>query len=72
MKVEYDPEADIIYIRIREDKIVDTVDLDEDVFADLNERGEVVGIEIWQARKYVISEILGCLEKAKSVSSSVD
>ena len=67
MKVEYDPEADILYIRIKDDAIRDTVDLNEDFWADLNERGEIVGIEIWQARKHVISEILKFLEKAKKV-----
>lgn len=71
MKVEYDPDADILYIRIREDRVEDTIDLDDDVFADLNEKGEIVGIEIWQARKNVISEILKFLEKAKSLSSSL-
>lgn len=67
MKVEYDPEADILYIRIRDDAIRDTVDLNEDIWADLNEKGEIVGIEIWQARKHVISEILKFLEKAKKI-----
>ena len=67
MKVEYDPEADILYIRIKDDTIKDTVDLNEDVWADLNEKEEIVGIEIWQARKHVISEILKFLEKAKKV-----
>ena len=67
MKVEYDPEADILYIRIKEDEIRDTVDWNDDIWADLNEKGEVVGIEIWQARKHVISEILRYLNSAKEI-----
>ena len=69
MKVEYDPEADIMYIKIKEDKIRDTVDLGEDIWADLNEKGEIVGIEIWQARKHIISEVLKYLERAKKVEA---
>jgi len=67
MKVEYDPEADILYIRIKDDEIKDTVDWNDDIWADLNEKGEVVGIEIWQARKYVISEVLKYLDRAKKI-----
>ena len=69
MKVEYDPEADIMYIKIKEDNIRDTVDLGEDIWADLNEKGEIVGIEIWQARKHIISEVLKYLERAKKVEA---
>ena len=65
MKVKYDPEADILYIKIKDDKIENTVDWDDDIFADLNEKEEVVGIEIWQARKHVISEILKHLQRAR-------
>ncbi len=67
MRVEYDPEADILYIRVRDKEVKDTVDLNDDVWADLDENGEIVGIEIWRARKNVISEILKYLEKAKKI-----
>lgn len=67
MKVEYDPESDILYIRIKEEQVKETIDLDDDIFADLNEKGEIVGIEIWQARKYIFSELLKFLEMAKKV-----
>ena len=46
MNVEYDPESNILYIRIKDGKIEDTVDLDDDIFADLNEKGEILGIEM--------------------------
>jgi len=65
MKVEYDPESDILYIKIKDERIKETIDLDDDIFADLNEKGEIVGIEIWQARKYIFSELLKFLDSAK-------
>jgi len=69
MKVEYDPESDILYIQIKEDRIKETVDLDDDIFVDLNEKGEIVGIEIWQARKHIFSELLKFLDRSKKVVS---
>lgn len=67
MKVEYDPESDILYIQIRDEKIKETVDLDDDIFADLNEKGEIVGIEIWQARKHIFSELIEFLDMPRRV-----
>ena len=64
MIVEYDDEADILYIRIRDGEVKDAVDLNDDVWADLNEKGEIVGIEIWRAKR-IISEILKSLERAR-------
>jgi len=72
MKVEYDPEADILYIMIRDEKVKETKDLDEDVWIDVNDRGEIVGIEIWQARKHVIPEILKFLKKGKEVRAFIE
>ena len=69
MKVRYDPESDILYIQIKEDKVKETVDLDDDIFADLNEKGEIVSIEIWQTRKYIFSELLKFLDRAKKIVS---
>ena len=67
MKVRYDPEADILYILIKEGKVRDTEEVDEDLFVEYDEEGNIVGIEIWQAGKYVVSEILKSLESAKKV-----
>ncbi len=37
----------------------------EDVFAEYNKDGDIIGIEIWQARKNVIPEILDFVKVAK-------
>lgn len=67
MKVRYDPEADILYIFVKEGKVRDTEEIDEDIFVEYDEKGNIVGIEIWQAGKYVVSEILKSLKFAKNV-----
>jgi len=63
VKVEYDPEADILYIKIKKGQAAKTIDLGEDVWADIDDNGEIIGIEIWQARKHIITEILKYLRK---------
>lgn len=57
MKVEYDREADILYIKFKESRIVDTRMLSEDVYADIGEDGNFVGIEIWKASQNAILPI---------------
>ena len=57
MKVEYDREADILYIRVKDSKIVDTRMLGEDVYVDVDKNDDFVGIEIWKASKNAILPI---------------
>ncbi len=56
-RVHYDPDADILYIVVKEGPVEDTVEAGEDVFIELGEGGEVIGVEIWRASKNVIRPI---------------
>lgn len=57
MKVEYDRKADILYIKLKQGKIVDTRRLGEDIYVDVDKDQNFVGIEIWQAQKNAIQPI---------------
>ena len=57
MKVEYDRESDILYIKFKESKIADTKILSEDAYIDLDKDGNLVGIEIWKASQNAILPI---------------
>ena len=57
MMVEYDRKADILYIKLRDSKIVDTRMLGEDIYVDAGEDGDFVGIEIWRASQNAILPI---------------
>jgi uncharacterized protein YuzE len=57
MRVSYDPEADILYIVIREGPVKDTVEAEDDVFIEIAEDGNVAGIEIWNPSKNVLEPI---------------
>jgi len=64
MRTRYDSEYDILYIDIKDKKVYDTQPLDEDILLDLDEEGNIVGIEIWQASK-LLSLLLGESEEVK-------
>ena len=51
MKIEYDPEADALYIQIREAHPSDNIDIEDGVTVDVDERGHIVGLEILDASK---------------------
>ena len=46
MRAEYDKVADVMYFRISEGKIADSVEIAEGVIVDYNDAGEVIGVEI--------------------------
>jgi uncharacterized protein YuzE len=51
LKIEYDKEADALYIQLREADVGDNVDIEEGVTIDLDENRHIVGIEILDASK---------------------
>ena len=51
MKIEYDPEADALYIQIREAHADDNIDIEEGVIVDIDENKHIVGLEILDASK---------------------
>lgn len=51
MKITYDPQADALYIALREAQSHDNVDIEEGVSADLDGQGHIIGFEILDASK---------------------
>ena len=51
MRIEYDKEADALYIQLREVSVDDNIDIEERLTVDLDEKRHVVGIEILDASK---------------------
>ncbi len=71
MKVQYDRGADILYIKLKNSKIIDTRMLSEDFYVDVDKDNNFVGIEIWKASqnailpisKEIADEVKAVLEK---------
>ena len=57
----YDPEADILAIRIREGKAVDSEWLDNDIILLFGENGELVEVEVHRARQRGLLDVLKAL-----------
>jgi len=51
LKIEYDKEADALYIQLREAYVDDNIDIEGGVTVDLDEKKHIVGIEILDASK---------------------
>jgi uncharacterized protein YuzE len=51
VKIEYDPEADALYIQLRQAHVADNVDIEDGVSVDLDGDKHIVGIEILDASK---------------------
>ena len=53
MQIKYSPDADVLMVRLRERKLVDSVDIAEGLIAHYAEDGSVLEIEILDASKVV-------------------
>lgn len=53
MKVTYDPETDTLTIRLKEVHISESDELQDGIIADLDAKGNIVGLEILDASKRV-------------------
>ncbi|MCA3563521.1 MAG: DUF2283 domain-containing protein [Methylocystis sp.] len=51
MKLEYDQEANAIYVRFSDDRIVESEEVQEGVIFDFDEGGRIVGFELLDARR---------------------
>lgn len=51
MKIEYDPDADALYIQIRAADPEDNVDIEDGVTVDIDGAGHIVGVEILDVSK---------------------
>ncbi len=51
MKIEYDKEADALYVQFREAVVDDNIDIEEGVTVDLDSNGHLIGIEILDVSK---------------------
>lgn len=61
MKITYDPEADALYIQLRDATPADSMDLEEGVTADLDAIGHVIGLEVLDARERLGSDALASI-----------
>ncbi len=57
-KLTYFEEEDILHLVISEDRESDSVEISPNITAEMNEKGELIGIEILQASSFLRDSIL--------------
>ena len=58
MRIEYDREVDALYIRLQEKYVAKTVELEEGLNIDLDEKGKLIGLEVLDAtERYSLADI---------------
>lgn len=58
MKIEYDYYAKALYIRLQEKDAKRTVEINENLNLDMDEKGNLIGIEILNPEDYPMEKIL--------------
>lgn len=58
MKIEYDSYAKALYIRLQEKDAKRTVEINENLNLDMDEKGNLIGIEILNPEDYPLEKIL--------------
>lgn len=53
MKIEYDAQADALYIQLREGNAVETIQTGKYVYIDLDEQAQPLGIEMLFVKRYL-------------------
>lgn len=67
MKIEYDKEADALYVELNKNKIYKTREESDNFLVDVDKNGNVVGIEILNASKITPLEKLSVLVGEKRI-----
>ena len=52
MKIEYDPTADALYVRLSDQSIIESEQIKLGIVLDYDEEGNVVGIEVLRVSKH--------------------
>ncbi len=58
MEINYDPQADAIYIRLREGEVDDTLQIGKYIYTDVDREGLPLGLEILFASRVMASKEL--------------
>ncbi len=69
-RIRYDPEHDILYMLFEEGPVDDTLEIAEDIFAEVR-GGRIVGLEIWGAERLAEAMAKAIAEKLREALRGV-
>ena len=70
MRVEYDKQADAIYITLRESDVATTREIEDNIIVDLDAAGKMVGIELLFVSDYLSPDDLDTFTVSKLSQSA--
>ncbi len=56
MKITYDKEVDALYVYFKKGKVAKTVEVGANFIADTDKKGNIIGLEVLAASKYLVSK----------------
>ena len=62
MRVRYDEEVDVLYIRLKETSYYESEEIKEGIIIDYDKDGNVIGIEMMNATEYLAPEELSTIK----------
>lgn len=68
MKIEYDKDADALYITLRKGQYNISEEISDEVIIDLDKKCRIIGIEILGVSKRIESELLGQILRAEKIA----
>ena len=71
MKINFDQQADAIYIKFGSGKVAKTLEIEEDLYVDLDRKGKYLGIEILDASRKIPTKEFSKINNQKLSISSV-
>ena len=70
--IRYDPEVDILVIKIREGEIADEELLDNDILIGYDQQKRIVSIEIWEAtKKGLLNALINLAKTNKELTKTI-
>ncbi len=72
MKIEYDRDADALYIQLKNEQVDDNIDIEEGVTVDLDCNKHIIGIEILDAGKRLSLENISTVTIANLPTETVE
>lgn len=55
MRIEFDPSADALYLRLRFGDVAETVELSDNIYLDVDSDGHVLGAEFVNAAEFFLN-----------------
>ena len=67
VSITFDKDANAFYIKISDKKIVKTIPSGNDTFVDVDERGEIVGLEVLNSTENVTEEFAKAITRTTAI-----